>query len=72
MIINNKKTKMILFNPGLSRDFHPKFCIKVKHIDLVEETKLLGVSLEVKGSRLCDVYCRAVKYEKRLSPILLN
>ena len=43
MKINHKKTKMILFNPGTARDFHPKFSLKQTQIDLVEETKLLGV-----------------------------
>ena len=45
MEINYKKTKMILFNPGSARDFHPKFKLKNNDIDLVEETKLLGVIL---------------------------
>ena len=43
MKINHKKTKMILFNPGTARDFHPKFSLKENQIDIVEETKLLGV-----------------------------
>ena len=43
MKINSKKTKMVLFNPGTSRDIHPKFTLENNQIDLVEETKLLGV-----------------------------
>ena len=43
MKISHKKTKMILFIPGTARDFHPKFSLKQTQIDLVEETKLLGV-----------------------------
>ena len=43
MRLNYKKTKLILFNPGTSRDFMPKFSIDNNNIDLVEETKLLGV-----------------------------
>ena len=43
MIVNFKKTKMMLFNPGILRDFQPKFSLKKNEIDLVEETKLLGV-----------------------------
>ena len=45
MKINYKKTKMILFNPGSVRDFHPRFSLSENDIDLVEETKLLGVVL---------------------------
>ena len=45
MKINYKKTKLMLFNPGRSRDFHPKFELSKRDIDLVEETKLLGVVL---------------------------
>ena len=43
MRINYKKTKMILFNPGSAKDFHPRFNLSNNEIDLVEETKLLGV-----------------------------
>ena len=43
MQINFKKTKMILFNPGTIRDFHPRFNLSGHDIDLIEETKLLGV-----------------------------
>ena len=43
MMVNFKKTKMMLFNPGTVRDFQPKFSLKKNEIDLVEETKLLGV-----------------------------
>ena len=34
---------MVLFNPGSIRDFLPKFLLKNNQIDLVDETKLLGV-----------------------------
>ena len=43
MKVNHKKTKMMLFNPGSSRDFMPKFSLNKIDIDLVEEFKLLGV-----------------------------
>ena len=43
MKINYGKTKLMVFNPGKIRDFHPKFELAGKQIDLVEETKLLGV-----------------------------
>ena len=38
----NKKTKLILFNPGTSSDFLPKFNLNDKNIEMVEEVKLLG------------------------------
>ena len=43
MKLNFKKTKLILFNPGSSRDFMPKFTISENFIEMVEEVKLLGV-----------------------------
>ena len=49
MKISHKKTKMILFIPGTARDFHPKFSLKENQIDIVEETKLLGVKLVDNG-----------------------
>ena len=45
MKINYKKTKLILFNPGTARDFMPEFVLGKKELELVEETKLLGVVL---------------------------
>ena len=43
MKLNFKKTKLLLFNPGSSRDFMPKFTISENFIEMVEEVKLLGV-----------------------------
>ena len=43
MKVNYDKTKLILFNPGYSRDFLPKFTMNNDEIKMVEETKLLGV-----------------------------
>ena len=43
MKINFQKTKLMLFNPGYSKDFLPQFEIEGKTIDLVEQTKLLGL-----------------------------
>ena len=45
MKINNKKTKLMLFNPGSAKDFMPKFTLGKTQLDLVEETTLLGVVL---------------------------
>jgi hypothetical protein len=45
MKLNFKKTKLMLFNPCKIRDFLPQFSLDGTQIDLVEETKLLGVIL---------------------------
>ena len=45
MKVNYSKTKLMVFNPGKVRDFHPKFNLNNKQIDLVDETQLLGVVL---------------------------
>ena len=43
MKLNLNKTKLMLFNPCKMRDFMPECHVGQAHIDLVEETKLLGV-----------------------------
>ena len=43
MKLNFKKTKLILFNPGMSLDFLPKFNLNDKNIEMGEEVKLIGV-----------------------------
>ena len=43
MRINTKKTKMMLFNQSRSVDFQPDISIEEDAIELMEETKLLGV-----------------------------
>ena len=45
MKLNLSKTKLMLFNPCTSRDFMPEIALDNIRIDLVEETKLLGVVL---------------------------
>ena len=45
MKINVSKTKLMLFNPCTSKDFMPEIALKDTRIDLVEQTKLLGVVL---------------------------
>ena len=46
MQINNKKTKLMLFNPCIVRDFMPEFSLDDQEIQLVEEMKLLGVKIQ--------------------------
>ena len=43
MKLNKNKTKLMLFNPARSLDFMPAFPLGGEEIDLVEETKLLGL-----------------------------
>ena len=43
MRLNVTKTKLMLFNPCTSRDFMPDMALDNTRIDLVEQTKLLGV-----------------------------
>ena len=43
MEINDNKTKLLLLNPGQARDFGPKLELSGNIIEVVEETKLLGV-----------------------------
>ena len=45
MKINQKKTKLMLFNQSKGLDFMPDFTLSGQNIELVEETKLLGVTL---------------------------
>ena len=43
MKINYKKTKVILFNPCTSLDFTPKIKLSDQSLQMVEETRLLGL-----------------------------
>ena len=43
MKLNIPKTKLMMFNPCKSKDFMPEFKISQTRIELVEQTKLLGV-----------------------------
>ena len=45
MIINKKKTKVMLFNTSKKRDFTPKLKINNEEIYVVDELKLLGVMI---------------------------
>ena len=43
MKINYKKTKLMVFNPGRAIDFLPRFNFNDNELEIVEETKLLGL-----------------------------
>ena len=46
MQLNLKKTKLMLFNPSRNWDFYPHFNIEGNDIELVDQTRLLGVVLQ--------------------------
>ena len=50
MRLNLDKTKLMLFNSCRSRDFMPEIYIANTRIELVEETKILGI---VRGCPFC-------------------
>ena len=56
MKINFKKTKLMIFNPSRNIDFLPNFAVERQHIEVVEETKLLGlvISSDLSWSRNTD------------------
>ena len=43
--LNYKKTKLMVFNPCTSKDFMPKIVLDNQELEVVEETKLLGLSI---------------------------
>ena len=43
MKLNQKKTKIMLFNRSTKYDFHPKIFVEDELLEVVESTKLLGV-----------------------------
>ena len=45
MQINYKKTNLMVFNPCTSKDFLPKFVIDNHILEVVEETRLLGLTV---------------------------
>ena len=46
MKISQKKTKLMVFNPGNVMDFMTKFHLGDNELELVEETTLLGMVLK--------------------------
>ena len=43
MKINYDKTKLMFFNPGTARDIKPRFEFNGVELEVVDETKLLGI-----------------------------
>ena len=66
MKINSKKTQFILFNPAKSLDFTPDFCLGGKQIELVEEMKVLGLTLRSDMKWCSNTHNMVVKGFNRL------
>ena len=45
MKINYKKTKLMVFNPGIVRDIFPRYVFNGDELEVVEESQLLGIIL---------------------------
>ena len=45
MMINSKKTKLMLFSESTTADIHPEILVNGTETEVVDETKLLGVVL---------------------------
>ena len=45
MKINYNKTKLMIFNPARTKDFHPRFSMNGNELEVTEETKILGLIL---------------------------
>ena len=48
MKLNYEKTKLMVFNPGTKKDFLPRFSFNDKELEVVKESKLLGVIIRIK------------------------
>ena len=60
MLINTKKTKMMLFNQSRTIDFLPYVNIQGEEIEMIEQTKLLGVII-TSNLDLVDTYIKQVR-----------
>ena len=66
MKIKSKKTQFILFNPAKSLNFMPDFCLQGKPIELVEQMKVLGLTLRSDMKWCSNTLNVVVKGFKRL------
>ena len=66
MKINFKKTKFMVFNPGRTMDFHPRFTVNENELDVVEETRLLGLVIRNDLSWSSNTECMIKKANKKL------
>ena len=66
MKINQKKTKIIVFNPCKSKDFMPEFPLNGQILEVVEEMKLLGIIISSDLSWHANTEYIVTKANKRL------
>ena len=66
MKINEKKTKLIVFNPCTSLDFMPEFPLGPNQLDVVDEVKLLRVILRSDMSWKTNTESIVLKAYKKL------
>ena len=66
MKINQKKTKLIVFNPCRSLDFMPNMCLDGQELEVVEEIKLLGLIVRSDMKWISNTKNMAKKANKRL------
>ena len=66
MKINEKKTKLIVFNPCTSLDFMPEFQLGSNQLEVVDEVKLLGVTLRSDMSWKSNTETMVLKEFKKL------
>ena len=45
MKINCNKTKLMIFNPARTKDFHPRFLMNGNELEMTEKTNILGLIL---------------------------
>ena len=66
MKINQKKAKLIVFNPCRSLDFMPNMCLDGQELEVVEEIKLLGLIVRSDMKWISNTENMAKKANKRL------
>ena len=66
MRLNQKKTKLIVFNPFRSLDLMPNICLDEQELELVEEIKLLGLTIRSDMKWVSNTENMVKKANKRL------
>ena len=66
MKLNYKKIKLIVFNPGKNIDFMPEINIKNNTLEVVNEIKLLGITIQSDMKWISNTKNMVMKANKRL------
>ena len=64
--LNHKKTKLMVFNPCTSKDFMPRIALGNQELEVVEETKLLGLIIRSDMKWITNTQNMIKKANKRL------